>query len=55
MSIVMANSQVRPEFEQLSREHSHLLYCTAYSMLGNTAEAEEVLQTLFLGLLRREI
>lgn len=30
-----------------------MLYCTAYGMLGSTADAEDVLQTLFLRLLRR--
>jgi RNA polymerase sigma-70 factor (ECF subfamily) len=52
MSTVVANSQSASKLEQLFREHSHLLYCTAYSMLGNTADAEDVLQTVFLRLLR---
>jgi RNA polymerase sigma-70 factor (ECF subfamily) len=49
----VANSQLKSELEELFQEHSHLLYCTAYSMLGNTADAEDVLQTVFLRLLRR--
>ena len=40
------------EFEQLFREHSQLLYRTAYSLLDNPADAEDVLQTIFLRLLR---
>jgi RNA polymerase sigma-70 factor (ECF subfamily) len=40
------------EFEQLFREHSHLLYRTAYSLLDNSADAEDVLQTIFVRLLR---
>jgi RNA polymerase sigma-70 factor (ECF subfamily) len=40
------------EFEQLFREHSHLLYRTAYSLLDSPADAEDVLQTVFLRLLR---
>jgi RNA polymerase sigma factor (sigma-70 family) len=40
------------EFEQLFREHSQLLYRTAYSLLDSPADAEDVLQTIFLRLLR---
>jgi RNA polymerase sigma-70 factor, ECF subfamily len=40
------------EFEQLFREHSPMLYRTAYSLLDNAADAEDVLQTIFLRLLR---
>jgi RNA polymerase sigma-70 factor (ECF subfamily) len=46
---------LRPEIEQLFREHSHMLYRTAYGMLGDRADAEDVLQTIFLRLLRREL
>ncbi len=45
--------QLNPEIEQFFREHSEMLYCTAYSMLGNRADAEDVLQTLFLRLIDR--
>jgi RNA polymerase sigma-70 factor (ECF subfamily) len=48
------NRQLKPEFEELFREHSQMLYRTAYSMLGNAADAEDVLQNVFLTLLRRE-
>ena len=58
MSILSApgstSGQLKPEIEQLFREHSEMLYCTAYSVLGSRADAEDVLQTLFLRLLRRE-
>jgi RNA polymerase sigma-70 factor (ECF subfamily) len=40
------------EFELLFREHSRMLYRTAYSLLDNAADAEDVLQTIFLRLLR---
>ena len=40
------------EFEQLFREHSQMLYRTAYSLLDNAADAEDVLQTIFVRLLR---
>src|SRR5262245_29590835 len=40
------------EFERLFREHSPLLYRTAFSLLDDPADAEDVLQTVFLRLLR---
>jgi RNA polymerase sigma-70 factor (ECF subfamily) len=40
------------ELEQLFREHYHMLYRTAYSLLENKADAEDVPQSLFLRLLR---
>jgi len=40
------------EYEQLFREHSPMLYRTAYSLLDNAADAEDVLQTVFLRLMR---
>ena len=46
--------RLKQEFEELFREHSQMLYRTAYSMLDNRADAEDVLQTIFLRLLRRE-
>ena len=39
------------ELEQLFREHYHMLYRTAYSILDNPSDAEEVPQTIFLRLL----
>jgi RNA polymerase sigma-70 factor, ECF subfamily len=42
-----------PELEAIFREHSRLVYRTAYSVTGCAAEAEDVVQTLFLRLLRR--
>jgi RNA polymerase sigma-70 factor (ECF subfamily) len=39
-------------FEQLFREHSRMLYRTAYTLLKNSADSEDVLQTIFLRLLR---
>ena len=46
--------RLKPEIDQLFREHSQMLYRTAYSMLGNSADAEDVLQDVFLRLLRGE-
>jgi RNA polymerase sigma-70 factor (ECF subfamily) len=36
------------------REHYELVYRTAYSIVRNAADAEDVLQTVFLRLVRRE-
>ena len=47
-------AQVLPEeFEQIYRAHSAFIYRTAYRVTGNSADAEDVLQTLFLRLFRR--
>ena len=58
MSIVAMPSatgrRLKPEIDQLFREHSQMLYRTAFSMLGNSADAEDVLQDVFLRLLRGE-
>jgi RNA polymerase sigma-70 factor, ECF subfamily len=58
MSIVAMRSptgrRLNPEIDQLFREHSQMLYRTAFSMLGNSADAEDVLQDVFLRLLRSE-
>ena len=40
-------------FEELFRSHYELVYRTAYSVTGNRSDAEDVLQTIFLRLLRR--
>ena len=54
MSIVVmrrpTGRRLKPEVEQLFREHSQMLYRTAYSILGSSADAEDVLQTVFLRL-----
>ena len=48
---------VRPlpqDFERIFRDHHTLVYRAAYRITGNAEDAEDVLQTLFLRLLRRE-
>jgi RNA polymerase sigma-70 factor (ECF subfamily) len=44
-----------PEVERMFRAHHELVYRTAYSILKNAADAEDVLQTVFLRLVRREV
>jgi RNA polymerase sigma-70 factor, ECF subfamily len=41
-------------FEQIYRDYAPLVYRTAWGVLGSREEAEDVLQTVFLKLLRRE-
>src|SRR5262245_39036049 len=43
------------EFDELFREHSQMVYRTAFSVTGTPHDAEDVLQGLFLWLLRRGI
>ena len=48
-----AGVSVATEFEDLFRDHYQLVYRTAYSVTGSRQDAEDVLQTIFLRLLRR--
>jgi RNA polymerase sigma-70 factor (ECF subfamily) len=43
------------ELEDLFNDHYQLVYRTAYSVTNNKEDAEDVLQTIFVGLLRREL
>jgi len=49
----VTSRSLEQELEQLFREHYQMLYRTAYSMLDNPSDAEDVPQTIFLRLLRR--
>ncbi len=42
------------ELEKLFAEHHDLIFRTAYRITGNLMDAEDVLQTLFLRLIRRQ-
>lgn len=57
MSILTASRvteiALEQELERMFRAHYQLMYRTAYSMLGNRADADDVPQTIFLRLLRR--
>jgi RNA polymerase sigma factor (sigma-70 family) len=48
-------SPLEQQLEQLFREHYPMLYRTAYSLLGNQADAEDVPQTIFVRLLRNGV
>jgi RNA polymerase sigma-70 factor (ECF subfamily) len=43
------------DFERIFQEHHALVYRVAYRVTGSAEDAEDVLQTLFLRLLRREM
>jgi RNA polymerase sigma-70 factor (ECF subfamily) len=51
---VMTYESSTPEFDTLFREHHRLLYRTAFGITGSSADAEDVVQTIFLRLLGRE-
>lgn len=43
-----------PEFSRVFEQYQGLVFRTAYRITGNAADAEDVLQTIFLRLLRRD-
>ena len=45
---------LRLEIEQVFGEHKELVFRAAYRVTGNSSDAEDVLQTVFLRLLRQE-
>jgi len=42
------------ELERIFQDHSAVVFRTAYRITGNASDAEDVLQTVFLRLIRRE-
>jgi len=55
VAIAQKNKTTLPEeFERLYREHATFVYRTALRITRNAEEAEDILQTIFLRLLRRE-
>jgi RNA polymerase sigma-70 factor (ECF subfamily) len=52
----MSGEQEKPDagFEKAFREHHKMVFRTAFRITGNRADAEDVLQTVFLRLLRRD-
>ena len=43
------------ELEQIFKDYYQFVYRTAFSVTGSEADAEDVLQTIFASLLRREL
>src|SRR5438128_9163403 len=57
MTATVHRNNARPlpeDFERMFEEHHSFVYRAAYRITGNSEDAEDVLQTLFLRLLRRE-
>jgi RNA polymerase sigma-70 factor (ECF subfamily) len=50
----MAGEGFRPGLEQIYLEHKDLVFRAAYRVTGNATDAEDVLQTVFLRLIRLE-
>jgi RNA polymerase sigma-70 factor (ECF subfamily) len=50
----MAGDSFSPGLEQIFLEHKDLIYRSAYRITGNSSDAEDVLQTVFLRLVRLE-
>jgi RNA polymerase sigma-70 factor (ECF subfamily) len=55
IAAVFRGEALTQEFEELFREHYHFVFRTAYTVTGSRQDAEDVLQTVFLRLLRREM
>jgi RNA polymerase sigma-70 factor (ECF subfamily) len=49
----VTNTEFTQKFEATFREYAEMIYRTAYSVARTPQDAEDVVQTLFLGLLRR--
>jgi RNA polymerase sigma-70 factor (ECF subfamily) len=49
-----ASETVATQFEEIFREHSRMVYRTAYTITGNHPDADDVLQRIFLILLERK-
>jgi RNA polymerase sigma-70 factor (ECF subfamily) len=57
LTAIVQRTNTRPlprDFEQLFQEHHTLIYRAAYRITRTAEDAEDVLQTLFLRLLRRD-
>jgi len=50
----VTSARLTEELDQLFREHYQLVYRTAYGVTGNREDAQDVLQSLFLKLLRQK-
>jgi RNA polymerase sigma-70 factor (ECF subfamily) len=50
----VTSARLTEELDRLFREHYQLVYRTAYGVTGNREDAQDVLQTLFLRLLRQK-
>src|SRR3954454_25160768 len=51
---VEAETQPAPDLERIFREHHGLVFRAAYRVTGNATDAEDVLQTVFLRMMKRD-
>lgn len=51
---VLTSKMTQP-YEDLYRQHARMVYRTAYGITGSHEDAEDVLQSIFLALVRREV
>jgi RNA polymerase sigma-70 factor (ECF subfamily) len=52
-ALTRADAALSEELEEVFRAHARLVYRTAYSVTGSPQDAEDVVQAIFLQLLRR--
>jgi RNA polymerase sigma-70 factor, ECF subfamily len=55
IAVLGSASNAAQELEQIFKNHYQFVYRTAFSVTGSEADAEDILQTIFATLLRREI
>src|SRR5262245_29372520 len=55
ITAAVPDTKLDPEIEELFREHSHLIYRTAYGITRDYGDADDVLQSIFLKLLQSEL
>jgi RNA polymerase sigma-70 factor, ECF subfamily len=55
IAAVPSGKGVSQELDELFREHFQFVYCTAYTVTGSRQDAEDVVQTIFLRLIRRDV
>src|SRR5262245_66028520 len=51
---VESETPARPDLERIFREHHGMVFRAAYRITGNAGDAEDVLQTVFLRMLKRD-
>src|SRR5689334_4573863 len=54
MSAVVTSDFVQ-RYEEIFKRHAQLIYRTAYGITGSHEDAEDALQTIFVGLIRRDV
>jgi len=55
IAVLEATNSAAQELEQIFKDHYQFVYRTAFSVTGSEADAEDILQTIFAALLRRDL